>query len=177
MAGEPHPDPISQDRPPAPGAGRTREKNRTIALAVIALVVIVILAAVVTLSIQADLPPEPGAVYPYTTTYQVLLPDGQPIAIAGTTIIVLTSDDELFLRIGDQNEKFVVGQTKTISERKAVFRSLGIGILATNYRIDATYLGRTGNRADFFLIIRTSEQVPSFLIERILPREIQARPV
>ncbi|MFA5296424.1 MAG: hypothetical protein WC382_13035 [Methanoregulaceae archaeon] len=151
--------------------------SRPIALAVIVLIIVFILAAVLTLSVQPDLPPESGAVYPYTTTYQVLLPDGQPIAIAGTTIIVLTVDDELFLRIGDQNEKFVVGQTKTISERKAVFRSLGFSILSTNYRIDTTYLGRSGDRADFFLIIRTSRQVPSFLIDRILPGEIRARPV
>jgi len=177
MAGEPHVRREVSTGSPAPEKPEKKHAYLPIALAIIILSSVFVLAAVLTISVQPDLPPSPGAVYPYTITYQVLLPDGEPVSIAGTPIIVLTADDELFMKIGEQNEKFVVGETKTISERRAVFRSLGLEVLATNYRIDANYRGRAGSHADFFLIIRTSEQVPSFLIERVLPGEIQARPV
>jgi len=163
-------------RSPVPGSEKKVDRNYLIAGSIIGIFVILIIAAFLTLSVQADLPPEPGTVYPYTTTYAVLIPDGLPIRIAGTTVLVLTSGDELIMKIGDQNEKFVAGQTKTISERRAEFRALGIPLLSTNYLIEATYRGRSGPNADFFLIVRTSRQVPSFLIERILPSEIQARP-
>ena len=176
MADEPHSGGGKDERPPAPPTEKKIPRFSLIAGAVIGIFVILIIAAFLTLSVQADLPPEPGTVYPYITTYAILIPDGLPIRIAGTPILVLTSGDELIMKIGDQNEKCVAGQTKTISERKAEFRALGIPLLSTNYLIEATYRGRSGPNADFFLIVRTSRQVPSFLIERILPVEIQARP-
>jgi len=148
-----------------------------IAIAVIVILIVIVLASFLTLSVEPGFPAEPDALYPYTVTYDVLLPEGQLIQIAGTPIIVLTAGDELLMKIGDNNEKFVVGQTKTISEHRAVFRVLGIDILSTNYRIDATYRGLVGDHTDFYLIVRTSREVPSFLIQQILPREIQARPV
>ena len=43
-------------------------------------------------------------------------------------------------------------------------------------RLDATYLGRSGDTAQFSLTFRTSEQVPSFLVGRLLPPGVQARP-
>ena len=114
-------------------AGKGKEKRHTkshlYAIAILCIVLIVIAAALVTLTVQADLPPEPGTTYPYTTTYAVLIPEGKPVSIAGMEIIVLASGDEMLMRIGDRTEKFVVGETKTISERHAVFRTLGIGIL------------------------------------------------
>ncbi len=73
-------------------------------------------------------------------------------------------------------KNFVAGQTRTISERKAVCRILGAEILSTNYKIDATYIGRLGIHAEGYLIVSTSDQVPSSLIERILPGEIKAHP-
>lgn len=176
MAKEPHQEGEVEPGTPVPVTPKKVSRGYLITGAIIGVLVVIALAAFLTLSIQADLSPEPGATYPYTTTYAVLIPDGQVIRIAGTPIIVLTSGDELIMKIGDQNEKFVVGQTKRISERKAEFRALGIPILSTNYLIEATYRGRYSSNADFFLIVRTSRQVPSFLIERILPPEIQARP-
>jgi len=163
--------------PAGKGKEKRRKKGHLYAIAILCIVLIVIAAALVTLTVQADLPPEPGTTYPYTTTYAVLIPEGKPVSIAGMEIIVLASGDEMLMRIGDRTEKFVVGETKTISERHAVFRTLGIGIFSTNYRIGATYRGKSGGLADFYIVIATSRQVPSFLIERVLPPSIQARAI
>jgi len=160
----------------SPKTSKKRISRSTIGIAIVAVIVIIIIAAFLSLSVDPMLPAEPGSHYPYTTTYEVRIPDGQPVKIAGTPILVLTAGDDLIMKIGDTSEQFVIGQTKTISERRAAFRVLGIKLLSTNYKIDATYLGRSDNYAEFYLIIQTSGQVPSFLIERILPGEIHAHP-
>lgn len=153
------------------------KRSHLLAIAILCLVLAVVAAAFATLTVQADLPPEPGTTYPYTTTYAVLIPEGKPVSLAGLEIIVLASGDEMLMRIGDRTEKFVVGETKTLSERRAVFSTLGIGIFSSNYRIGATYRGKSGSLADFYLVVETSRQVPSFLIERTLPPSIQARAI
>lgn len=161
---------------PGPEQSKKKQSRLLVAGGILAIVIILILAAFLSISVEPDLAPDQGATYPYTTTYAVLIPEGKLIQIAGTPIIALTAGDEMILKIGDKNEKFVIGQTKTISERRALFKVLGVSLLSTNYRIEATYRGSVGSNADFYLIIRTSKQVPSFLIERILPAEIQAQP-
>ena len=164
---------------PKGGTPQETGKSRSvlkIGLAILFILIVLAVIAFLTLSVDPSLPAEPGTRYPYTTTYAVQIPDGQQVMIAGTPIIVLSTGDELILKIGDTNEKFVAGQTRTISERKAVFRILGAEILSTNYKIDATYIGRLGNHAEFYLIVSTSDQVPSSLIEQILPGEIKAHP-
>lgn len=153
-----------------------KNRSRLIIAGIIIAILAIVPLAFFTLSVHPDLPPEKGVPYPYTMTYWILLPEGKLIQIADTPIIALTAGNEMILKIGEKTEKFVVGDTKTITERKAEFRVLGIPLLSTNYLIDATYRGPVNNNAEFSLIVRTSKQVPSFLIERILPAEIQATP-
>ncbi len=168
--------PATRTVPPVPGHPKKKQSRLLMAGGIIALIVIIVIAAFFSISVEPNLAPDPGVTYPFTTSYAILIPEGQSIQIAGIPIIALTAGDEMIMKIGDRNEKFVVGETKTISERRALFTMLGITLFSTNYRIEATYRGSTGNNADFYLIIRTSKQVPSFLIERILPPEIRAQP-
>jgi hypothetical protein len=49
-------------------------------------------------------------------------------------------------------------------------------VLETDFQIFLTYKGVNDNRAYFDLIIRTEKQVPEFLLQRLLPPEIDARP-
>jgi len=46
-----------------------------------------------------------------------------------------------------------------------------------DFKVDATYQGKSGDTTQFYLAFRTSQQVPSFLIGRLLPAGVQARPV
>lgn len=175
MADEPHPEREGMAGPP-PVVKPKKKQSRLIIAGIVIAILAIILLALFTLSVHPDLPPDQRVTYPYTTSYSVFLQEGRTIQIAGTPIIALTAGDEMIMKIGDKSEKFVVGDTKTISERKAEFRIFGFPILSTNYLIEATYRGKVNKNAEFSLIIRTSKQVPSFLIERILPAEIQARP-
>ncbi len=153
------------------------KRSHALGIAIACGIILFILAAFATFSVEADLSPEPGVTYPYTTTYAVLIPEGKPISIGGTEIIVLASGDEMLMKIGEKTEKFTVGETRTVSERQAVFRTLGIAIYATSYRLQATYRGKTGGLADFYLVISTSREVPSFLIGRVIPADVHARAI
>jgi hypothetical protein len=155
-------------------SGRTGLK---IAAIIIVILVVVAAAGFATLTVIADLPPASGALYPYTITYDVLIPEGQTFSVGGTPLLILSTGDQLLMKVGDRTESFTIGQTKTITERTAKVTTLGIPITETNYMIDATYRGMVGERADFYLVVKTSRQIPSILIDRILPDGIMARPI
>jgi hypothetical protein len=146
-------------------------------MGVLGLLVVVAALGWLTLSLDPALPAQPGAVYPYTSTYDLQAPDGQSLMIGNTAFLVLTAGDEAHMKIGDSRETLAVGETKTITEKRAVVKTLGVTVFDTNYRIDATYRGLVDNKADFSVTVRTSSQIPQFLIDRMLPGEMKVRPV
>lgn len=143
---------------------------------VLALILIIAAAGAYTFNVDATLPAT-GMNYPYTTTYDVLFPDGEKIEVAGTTLIALTDGNEVFLKVADENRKMLVGETETITSRRVVAKIFGVSIIDTNYRIDAEYRGLVGDLLDFYLIVQTEKQVPQFIINMLMPEEINARPV
>lgn len=184
----PSPPPTSVEQPPEPqapvkegkaAAFRLREREKLglpkILLIVLAVIVLLLLAAFFTISL-AQSPPYAGATYPWTTTYEVLFPDGKQVYIGSTSIMALSYQDEVIIDVDGKREKMVIGDERLISERRAVIRALGIPIADTNYQMYVKFLGIQEKNIKFYLTIKTSQQVQQFLIERILPSEIQARP-
>ncbi len=156
------------------------QKSRTglkIAVGIVGLLIVIGLAGWFTLTLDPALPPMQGALYPFTSTYDLLVPDGEKLMIGNTGFIVLTVGDEAFLKLGETREKLSVGDEITIAEKRAVVKTLGMTILDTNYRIDTTYRGMVNGKADFYLTVKTSSQIPQFLIDRMLPAGMQARPI
>jgi hypothetical protein len=142
---------------------------------VFALIVLLLLAAYATISLEQSIP-YAGATYPWTTTYDVLFPDGKQVYIGSTSLMALSYQDEVIIDVDGDREKMVIGEERLISERRAVIRALGIPIADTNYQMYIKFLEVQDKNIKFYLTIKTSQQVPQFLIERILPSEIQARP-
>ena len=70
-----------------------------------------------------------------------------------------------------------VGETRDLSAKHATITTLGIPVMEFDFKITGTYRGMVGTRADFYLEFQTSRQVPTFLIDRLLPGEVEARPV
>jgi hypothetical protein len=156
-----------------PKKGWTKRRILIIVLIVFA---VLVLAAYATISVE-QFPSTGGASYPYATNYDVLFPDGKQVFIGSTSITALTFQDEMIVDVDGDRERMQVGQERLISERRAIIRTLGIPVVDTEYQIFITYLGVAGNQIHFNLTLRTTKQVPQFLIERILPPEIQARPL
>ena len=148
-----------------------------IAVSLIVLVIIVAVVALVTLSVSV-MDTAPGASLPFTTNYGVTFPEGQTITIGNTHIIVLSYQNEIISDIDGEREKLVVGEDRVISERRAVITTLGVlTLMDTKFQINLKYKGNRDNVAYFDMAVHTSRQVPDYLLSKLLPAEIDARPI
>ncbi|MCK9580276.1 MAG: hypothetical protein M0Q92_07475 [Methanoregula sp.] len=146
-----------------------------ILLGIIALVVIISILAVVTLTV-AVIDSQTGTSFPYTTTYRVSIPDGEPVTMGTTKILVMTYEDEVVTEVDGVKEKLVVGQERIISPRYARVSALGVPMLDTDFQITLKYLGTSGNNALFDMNIKTSKQVPEMVISKLIPPKMNAVP-
>ena len=142
---------------------------------IVVLVLVVATLAVFTLTV-AVLESHAGTEFPYTMNYRVTLPDGKPVSIGSSHILVTSYNDELIADVDGTKEKLTVGQQRVISPRHAQVTVLGIPILDTDFQITLTYLGSTGSNANFDMTIKTSKQIPEFIIRRLIPPEMNAQP-
>jgi hypothetical protein len=139
-----------------------------ILLGIIAIVVIVSLLAVVTLTV-AVIDSQTGTSFPYSTSYRVSLPDGQPVTIGSTKIVAIAIGDEVTTDVDGNKEKLTVGQERVISPHFARVSTLGIPLIDTDFQITLKYLGTSGNNDLFDLTIRTSKQIPEMVISKLIP--------
>lgn len=143
---------------------------------IVVLILVLATLAVFTLTV-AVVGSQTGTQFPYTTNYHVTLPDGEPVTIGSSHILVASYDNELFTEVDGTKEKLVVGQQRVISPRHARITILGIPIIDTDFQITLTYLGSTGSNANFDMSVKTSNQVPEIVIRRLIPSSMNAQPV
>ena len=143
---------------------------------IIAIVAVVSILAVVTLTI-AVIDSQTGTSFPYTTSYRVSLPDGQPITIGTTNILALTMPDGVDVSVDGTKEKLTVGQERIISPRYARISALGVPLMDTDFQITLKYLGPSGNNALFDMTVKTSKQVPEMVISKLIPPSMGAQPI
>jgi len=142
---------------------------------IIVLVLVIATLAVFTLTV-AVLETRAGTEFPYTTNYRVTLPDGQPVTIGNSHILVTSYNDELIADVDGTKEKLIVGQQRVISPRHAQVTVMGIPVIDTDFQITLTYLGSTGSNANFDMSVKTSTQVPEFVVRRLIPSSMNAQP-
>ena len=144
----------------------------------IALVIILVLvvAAYGTLEIEIGLPPIPGEMYPYTTTYSAVIPAGQQVTVAGVPLVVLHAGDMLQVVVNGSPERVIPGEPYTIAVGTAQESSLGIEFSRTGYQVDALYQGAEGTSADLSLVIMTSQGASSRLVKALLPTGVEITP-
>lgn len=147
-----------------------------IILGLIGLIIVVGLLAALTLTV-AVLDSPAGTSFPYTTTYRVSLPDGQPVTIGTTKILVMTYENEVVTEVDGVKEKLVVGQERIINPRYARVSALGVPLMDTDFKITLKYLGTSGRNALFDMNVQTSKQVPELVISKIIPPGMNAQPM
>jgi hypothetical protein len=162
---------VGKEDPPQPKKGGRGK----VILAVVLILVAILAAGLITLNVTVT-DPRDGVAYPYTTTYVVLFPDGERVTVANTQMMALTYENEMIIDVNGKRNKIVVGEEKLVSERRAIISVFGREVLATNFQIFMKYLGMEGKKAQFYLTVKRSNDIPQFLINRLLPSEIEARP-
>lgn len=137
--------------------------------------VVLILATFFTLGVTFT--DSPGAMaYPYTTTYDVIFPNSEKVQLGNVEILAIPSAESVTLSVNKQREDIALNEVKEISARRAIVSALGIQILKFDFKVLAEYRGMVGTDARFYLSVKTSDQMPEFIIGRLLPSNIQARP-
>ena len=144
-------------------------------LGIVLLVIVIATLAVFTLTI-AVLDITTGTALPYTTTYRVTLPDGEPIAIGSSHILVMSYNNGMIADVDGTKEELVAGQERVISPRNARITVMGIPVFDTDFQITLTYLGSTKGNADFAMTVRTSDQVPELVLRHLIPPDMNAQP-
>ena len=153
---------------------RGAEYGTKVLVGIIVLVVVIAVLAVFTLTI-AVLDSRAGTEFPYTTTYHVTLPDGQPVTIGNSHILVTSYNNELIADVDGTKDNLTVGQQRAISPRHAQITVAGIPVLDTDFQITLTYKGSTGDNANFDMTVRTSNQIPEYMISRLIPPSMNAQ--
>ena len=175
------PAPAPASRPPPPSAPpatpvhRRRNWRLTLVLAAIGVLLLVGIAAVLSFSVAIS-PSTGNATYPYTVTYDVIFPAAEPVPIGNITLVAIPYPDRVSLSVDKVPYDIPINQTRQVSAKHATVTLLGVGLLSFDFVLEAEYLGMVGQDAHFELGIRTSEQVPKFLIDRLLPPSVRARP-
>ena len=83
----------------------------------------------------------------------------------------------MLIAVDGNTQKIEIGENKLISERRAIVKTLGMTIVDTNFQIFLNYRGLSDQKtANFYLSVKTSQQVPQFIVNLLLPRDIQAVP-
>ncbi|GEM_PF-1449246 len=158
----------------------TKKKHHYLILAgllVVVAIAVIFAITISTMSVNLNFPPIAGVSYPYTTTYSVEMEEGVAHEIGGIPIVFISVDDEIFLKVGEEKVRMEIGEKKKITERRAKITTLGFLVFDTNFMILAQYLGMSDTDAIFHISLKTSEQVPGYLMDRILPADITAVPV
>jgi hypothetical protein len=161
-------------KPESPGKSGWSTGTKVL-VGIVVLIVVIATLAVVTLTI-AVLDTNVGTEFPYTTNYRVTLPDGEPITIGSSHILVTSYNNELIADVDGTKEKLVVGQQRVTSPRHAQVTVIGMPVIDTDFQITLTYLGSTGSTANFDMSVKTSTQVPELVIRRLIPPTMNAQP-
>lgn len=148
-----------------------------VVISLVVLAIIVALVGFLTLSVSVTSATTNYAL-PFTSNYAVTIPEGQPISIGNSKMSVLSFENELISDIDGDRQKLVVGEDRVIGERRAIITSFGvIKILDINFQINLKYKGNRDNLAYFDMAIHTSQQVPTMLLNKLLPAEMHAQPM
>jgi hypothetical protein len=115
-----------------------------------------------------------GVSLPFETHYSVSLPDGNAVTIGSSRIAVLAYNDSVITDVDGNREQLAVGQTRVISPRHATISIFGIPVYTADFQLTLQYLGSSGSRDNFDLTVATSQKIPSYLLDRLVPSSVKA---
>lgn len=156
-----------------------RKSNHRTLIRVLVLIIVVAGiagAAVLTMQIIPDQQATQDTPFPYTTTYQASLPDSERVHVGSLDILAMQTGDRIALKIGNHREEMEMNETRQISPRIFSLRIFGTPVFDTGYQVNVTWTGVQKDRDTFKIVLRTNRQVPEWLMNRIIPGTIEAKP-
>jgi hypothetical protein len=167
------------DRSPRPanrGDGGVQNSTKILLGIIAGLVIVIAVAAVLTFTMTVTTGTS-GVSLPFETHYSVSLPDGNAVTIGSSRIAVMAYNGSVITDADGNREQLAVGQTRIISPRHATISVFGLPVYSADFQITLQYLGSSGSRDNFDLTVATSQKIPSFLLDRLVPSSVKATPV
>ncbi len=145
-----------------------------------AIVVVILVAALLSFSVTMNLPSSAES-FPFISTYDVRMPQGTPVEFANIPVTVSGTGEKVIVSIsGGLGTELQVGDQITFSEpRRVNIRIFGITLLETDYQVVAEFRGYIPQtqQNDFYVAVMTSQPIPGWAVDAILPDNVEAYPV
>ena len=168
---------IDRSRPTIGLSDRHIPDKTKILLGIVAgTVIIIAIAAILTFTMSVTTTTT-GVDLPFVTHYAVSLPDGDTVTIGSSRVAAMAYNGTVITDADGNREQLVTGQTRIIKPRHATISIFGVQIYSADFQITLQYLGSTGSKDNFDLIVASSEKLPSFILDRLLPPSVSARKV
>jgi len=166
---------MSDPSPHAPGhkPGGTAPHAKLLLGIIAGLVIVIAVVGILTftMSVSTD---TTGVSLPFANHYSVSLPDGNAVTIGSSRIAVMAYNDSVTTDVDGNREQLAVGQTRVISPRHATISIFGIPIFSADFQLTLQYLGSSGSLDNFDLTVASSQKIPSFLLDRLIPSSVKA---
>ncbi|WAI00380.1 hypothetical protein [Methanogenium organophilum] len=145
-----------------------------------AIIIVIIAAALLTFSVQPDLPAT-GDSFPYVSSYNMRIPQAESVDFAGIPVTVSGTGDKVIVSIsGGLGTEIGVGEKITLSSpKRMVIRIFGITLFESDYQIVATFRGYVPqtNQNDFAVAVMTTRPVPEWAVNVIMPDGVDVTPI
>ena len=137
--------------------------------------------AVVTLSIETDLPVERVTPYPYQYACTAQITPNVQLSVGSVSLYIASESEDaktISVITNDDVTGMSLGETKESDERRARISILDRVLFETNYSIQATYQGpieysdSQQNYVVFDIILKTSSETPARILKYVLPSGI-----
>ena len=155
----------------------SKSRRRKIIGGIIVVILLVFIVLIASASVSVS-PSSGAANYPYTTTYSVWFPLGQPVSFNNNELIALSMDNEMLISINGKTSKLFAGMPISIGEQSATLTTLfgKVPVTTINYKVTLEYQGNTvENQAYFKMLIQTDKSIPEFLVKFLLPKNVIAQ--
>lgn len=145
-----------------------------------AVILVIIIAAALTFTVQPNLPATHDS-FPYVSTYNVRIPQAEPVDFGGIPVTVSGTGDKVIVSIsGGLGTEIGVGDSITLSSpKKMVIQIFGVTLFESDYQIVATFRGYVPvtSQNDFAVAVMTTRPVPEWAVGVIMPDGVDVTPI
>ena len=145
-----------------------------------AVIIFIIGVSVLTFSVQPNLPATQDY-FPYVSSYNVRIPQGEPVEFAGIPVTVSGSGDKVIVSIsGGMGTEIGVGDKITLSSpKRMVIQIFGVTLFDSDYQMIATFRGYVPptSQNDFAVAVMTTRPIPEWAIGVIMPDGVDVNPI
>lgn len=145
-----------------------------------AVIIFIIAVSALTFSVQPNLPATQDS-FPYVSSYNVRIPQGEPVEFGGIPVTVSGSGEKVIVSIsGGMGTEIGVGDKITLSSpKRMVIRIFGVTLFDSDYQMIATFRGYVPatSQNDFAVAVMTTRPIPEWAIGVIMPDGVDVNPI